>query len=231
MPTKKPAKSPVKSSAKDDLPAATKLARRGMLLVLSSPSGAGKTTLAKALLASDPDIRLSVSVTTRKPRPGEIEGKDYYFRDEAGFLAMRDNGELLEWAKVFGNYYATPRQPVEDAIASGQDVLFDIDWQGTQQVKEKLPQDLVRVFILPPSSSVLESRLKTRAQDTAEVVAQRMAEASAEISHWQEYDYVIINADLEKSGAGLKSILTAERLKRDRLLGLSDFVRSLQQGL
>jgi guanylate kinase len=231
VPTKKPAKSPVKSSAKDDLPAATKLARRGMLLVLSSPSGAGKTTLAKALLASDPDIRLSVSVTTRKPRPGEIEGKDYYFRDEAGFLAMRDNGELLEWAKVFGNYYATPRQPVEDAIASGQDVLFDIDWQGTQQVKEKLPQDLVRVFILPPSSSVLESRLKTRAQDTAEVVAQRMAEASAEISHWQEYDYVIINADLEKSGAGLKSILTAERLKRDRLLGLSDFVRSLQQGL
>jgi guanylate kinase len=232
VPTKKPAK----LSAKDDLPtpsklAPTKLARRGMLLVLSSPSGAGKTTLAKALLASDPEIRLSVSVTTRKPRPGEVEGKDYYFRDEAGFLGMRDNGELLEWAKVFGNYYGTPRAPVEAAIAGGQDVLFDIDWQGTQQVKEKLPQDLVRVFILPPSSSVLESRLKTRAQDTAEVVAQRMAEASAEISHWQEYDYVIINADLEKSGAGLKSILTAERLKRDRLLGLSDFVRSLQQGL
>jgi guanylate kinase len=202
-----------------------------MLLVLSSPSGAGKTTLAKALLASDADIKLSVSVTTRKPRPGEIEGRDYFFRDEAGFLKMRDDGELLEWAKVFGNYYGTPRQPVEAAIASGQDVLFDIDWQGTQQVKEKLPQDLVRVFILPPSSAVLESRLKTRAQDSAEVVAQRMAEAAAEISHWQEYDYVIINADLEKSGAGLKSILTAERLKRDRLLGLSDFVRGLQQGL
>jgi guanylate kinase len=231
-----PPKSSPKSSTKADLPVATKLAptklaRRGMLLVLSSPSGAGKTTLAKALLASDPDIRLSVSVTTRKPRPGEVEGQDYFFRDEATFLTMRDNGELLEWAKVFGNYYATPRKPVEEAIASGQDVLFDIDWQGTQQVKEKLPHDLVRVFILPPSSTILESRLKTRAQDSAEVVAQRMAEASAEISHWQEYDYVIINADLEKSGTGLKSILTAERLKRDRLLGLSDFVRGLQQGL
>jgi guanylate kinase len=202
-----------------------------MLLVLSSPSGAGKTTLAKELLASDTGIRLSVSVTTRKPRPGEVEGQDYYFRDEAGFLAMRDEGELLEWAKVFGNYYGTPRKPVEEAVAAGRDVLFDIDWQGTQQVKEKLPQDLVRVFILPPSSAVLEARLKTRAQDTAEVVARRMAEASAEISHWQEYDYVIVNADLEKSVAGLRAILTAERLKRDRLLGLSDFVRSLQQGL
>jgi guanylate kinase len=222
---------PPKPSTKPSTLSAATPARRGMLLVLSSPSGAGKTTLAKALLAADPEIRLSVSVTTRKPRPGEIEGRDYFFRDVAGFLKLRDDGQLLEWAKVFGNYYGTPRQPVEDAIASGQDVLFDIDWQGTQQVKEKLPQDLVRVFILPPSSKVLESRLKTRAQDTAEVVAQRMAEASAEISHWQEYDYVIINADLEKSGAGLIAILTAERLKRDRLLGLSDFVRNLQQGL
>jgi guanylate kinase len=226
-----PPKPSTKPTTTPTTPLAATPVRRGMLLVLSSPSGAGKTTLAKALLASDPEIRLSVSVTTRKPRPGEIEGRDYFFRDEAGFLKLRDDGQLLEWAKVFGNYYGTPRQPVEDAIASGQDVLFDIDWQGTQQVKEKLPQDLVRVFILPPSSKVLESLLKTRAQDTAEVVAQRMAEASAEISHWQEYDYVIINADLEKSGTGLKAILTAERLKRDRLLGLSDFVRNLQRGL
>jgi guanylate kinase len=174
-----PTKTPAKAAARTDLPTPTKLARRGMLLVLSSPSGAGKTTLAKALLASDPGIRLSVSVTTRKPRPGEVDGKDYFFRDEAGFLAMRDNGELLEWAKVFGNYYATPLAPVADAVASGQDVLFDIDWQGTQQVKEKLPQDLVRVFILPPSSGVLESRLKTRAQDTDEVVAQRNTTTSS----------------------------------------------------
>jgi guanylate kinase len=202
-----------------------------LLLVLSSPSGAGKTTLARALLASDPDITLSVSVTTRQPRPGEVEGRDYFFIDQAEFERRRDAGELLEWARVFDNHYATPRRPVEAAISAGRDVLFDIDWQGTQQLHEKLPKDLVRVFILPPSGAVLETRLRGRNQDPPEVVARRMAEASAEISHWAEYDYVIVNDDLDRSVAGLRSILTAERLKRERLLGLSDFVREMQRAL
>jgi guanylate kinase len=202
-------------------------ARRGLLLVLSSPSGAGKTTLAKRLLATDQNIGISVSVTTRKPRVGEQEAVDYLFRSEAQFLQLRDKGELLEWAKVFGNYYATPQAPVEAAVRSGRDLLFDIDWQGAQQLKEKLPQDLVRVFILPPSAAVLEQRLRGRAQDPPEVVAQRLAEASSEMSHWPEYDYVLVNADLEASVAQLQAILTAERLKRERLIGLSDFVRSL----
>lgn len=202
-----------------------------MLLVLSSPSGAGKTTLSRALLAGDRGIRLSISVTTRKPRPGEVDGEDYVFVDAARFEEMRANGDLLEWAEVFGNCYGTPRAPVEAAIARGEDVLFDIDWQGAQQLSEKMAGDLVRVFILPPSGSVLETRLKGRAQDPPDVVAKRMAEAAAEISHWAEYDYVIVNADLEASIAGLKSILAAERLKRDRLLGLSQFVRDLQSGL
>jgi guanylate kinase len=207
------------------------LARRGLLLVLSSPSGAGKTTLSRGLLETDGGIRLSVSVTTRKPRPGEVDGKDYVFIDEARFAAMRDNSELLEWARVFGNLYGTPRAAVEAAIASGQDVLFDIDWQGAQQLAEKMAGDLVRVFILPPSGEVLEQRLRGRAQDPPEVVAKRMAQASAEISHWAEYDYVIVNADLAGSITGLHAILTAERLKRDRLLGLSGFVRGLQSAL
>jgi guanylate kinase len=204
--------------------------RRGLLLVLSSPSGAGKTTLARRVLATDSDIGISVSVTTRKPRPGEREAVDYFFRDEAQFIKMRDDGELLEWAKVFGNYYATPRAPVEAAIAGGRDLLFDIDWQGAQQLKEKLPQDLVRVFILPPSQQALESRLKGRAQDPPEVVARRMAEAASEMSHWPEYDYVLVNTDLEASVAQLIAILTAERLKRERLVGLSEFVRGLSAG-
>jgi guanylate kinase len=207
------------------------IARRGVLLVLSSPSGAGKTTLSRALLASDGGIRLSISVTTRKPRPGEVDGADYIFVDEARFEAMRADAELLEWATVFGNSYGTPRAPVEAAISRGEDVLFDIDWQGAQQLSEKMAGDLVRVFILPPSGRVLETRLKGRAQDPPDVVAKRMAEAAAEISHWAEYDYVIVNAELETSVAGLKSILAAERLKRDRLLGLSQFVRDLQSGL
>ena len=211
----------------DQPPSQTTPGRRGLLLVLSSPSGAGKTTLAKRVLSADRNIGLSVSVTTRKPRPREQEGVDYFFRDEKQFLAQRDGGELLEWAKVFGNYYATPRAPVEAAIAAGRDLLFDIDWQGAQQLKEKLPQDLVRVFILPPSAQALENRLRGRAQDPPDVVGKRMAEAASEMSHWPEYDYVIVNGDLETSVAELIAILTAERLKRERLIGLSDFVRGL----
>lgn len=211
----------------DQPPNQTTPGRRGLLLVLSSPSGAGKTTLAKRVLSADRNIGLSVSVTTRKPRPREQEGVDYFFRDEKQFLAQRDAGELLEWAKVFGNYYATPRAPVEAAIAAGRDLLFDIDWQGAQQLKEKLPQDLVRVFILPPSAQALENRLRGRAQDPPDVVAKRMAQAASEMSHWPEYDYVVVNADLETSVAELIAILTAERLKRERLIGLSDFVRGL----
>lgn len=221
----------ITAGGNDAASAGPRIARRGLLLVVSSPSGAGKTTLARALLASDDGIRLSISVTTRKPRPGEVEGKDYFFVDEKKFIAQRDSGKLLEWAKVFDNYYGTPREAVESAIAAGQDVLFDIDWQGTQQLAEKMAHDLVRVFILPPSGKVLEARLKSRAQDPPEVVARRMAEASAEISHWAEYDYVIVNADLNESIEGLKAILRAERLKRDRLLGLSAFVREMQKAL
>jgi guanylate kinase len=212
----------------DDKP---KVDRRGLLLVLSSPSGAGKTSLARSLLEGDQGIRLSVSVTTRKPRPGEVDGRDYYFVDEAKFIAMRDAGGLLEWARVFDNFYGTPKEPIETAIHQGRDVLFDIDWQGTQQLAERMAGDLVRVFILPPSAAALEARLKTRALDPPEVVAKRMAQASSEISHWAEYDYVIINADLAESIAGLRSILAAERLKRDRMTGLSAFVRNLQQAL
>ncbi|MEQ1613148.1 MAG: guanylate kinase [Hyphomicrobiaceae bacterium] len=201
--------------------------RRGLLLVLSSPSGAGKTTLARRLLSADSGIGISISVTTRTPRPGEREGVDYFFRSEPQFMSMRDGGELLEWAKVFGNYYATPRGAVVAAIGQGRDLLFDIDWQGAQQLKEKLPQDLVRVFILPPTAAALETRLRDRAQDAPDVVARRMAEAASQMSHWPEYDYVIINEDLERSTAQLIAILTAERLKRERQVGLTDFVRGL----
>jgi guanylate kinase len=205
--------------------------RRGLLLVLSSPSGAGKTTLSRALLAGDGAITMSVSATTRKPRPGEVDGVDYMFTDPDGFAGMEAGGELLEWARVFGNSYGTPRQPVEAALAAGRDVLFDIDWQGAQQLAETMAGDLVRVFILPPSGAVLEQRLKTRALDAPDVVARRMAEASAELSHWAEYDYVIVNETLDVSLAALRAILTAERLRRDRQSGLSAFVRSLQKGL
>jgi guanylate kinase len=208
-----------------------KIERRGLLLVLSSPSGAGKTSLSRALLDTDPDIALSVSVTTRKPRPGEVDGRDYWFVDEAKFKAMIAAEELLEWATVFGNYYGTPRAPIERAIAEGRDVLFDIDWQGTQQLSERMAGDLVRVFVLPPSAETLEARLRQRAQDPDEVVAKRMAAASSEISHWAEYDYVIVNADLAESGAALRAILAAERLRRERMTGLSAFVRGLQSAL
>ena len=208
-----------------------KIERRGLLLVLSSPSGAGKTSLSRVLLENDPDIALSVSATTRKPRPGEVDGRDYWFVDEKRFKAMADADQLLEWATVFGNYYGTPRAPIEQAVAEGRDVLFDIDWQGTQQLSERMAGDLVRVFVLPPSAGALETRLRGRAQDPDEVVAKRMAEASNEISHWAEYDYVIVNADLADSSAALRAILAAERLRRDRMTGLSHFVRGLQSAL
>lgn len=205
--------------------------RRGLMLVLSSPSGAGKTTLSRALLESDRDITMSVSVTTRPPRPGEVEGRDYYFLTTEDFGIMRNKGELLEHAKVFGNYYGTPRGPVEEALAQGRDVLFDIDWQGTQQLEESARDDLVKVFVLPPSAQDLERRLNKRAQDPADVVAARMAKASDEISHYFEYDYIIVNDDVEKALTELKAILTAERLKRHRLTGLSNFVKQLREAL
>lgn len=208
-----------------------KIERRGLLLVLSSPSGAGKTSLARALLEADSNISLSVSVTTRTPRPGEVDGRDYWFVDEAKFKAMSEADELLEWATVFGNFYGTPRAPIEQAIAEGRDVLFDIDWQGTQQLSERMAGDLVRVFVLPPSGETLEARLRQRAQDPDDVVAKRMAAASSEISHWAEYDYVIVNSDLAESSAELRAILAAERLRRDRMTGLSSFVRGLQTAL
>ena len=205
--------------------------RRGLLLVLSSPSGAGKTTLARRLIEADSDISMSVSVTTRKPRPGEEDGRDYTFVDEAAFKRMAEGGELLEWARVFDNYYGTPRAPVEAAIAQGKDILFDIDWQGAQQLSEKMKHDVVRVFILPPSAASLEQRLRARAQDPEDIVRRRMDKASDEISHWPEYDYVIVNTDLPTSMEGLTAILTAERLRRERLNGLTSFVRGMQAKL
>lgn len=207
------------------------IARRGLLYIVSSPSGAGKTTLARRVLAADRNIEMSVSVTTRAPRPGEQNGVDYHFVNRATFEAMKDRDDLLEWARVFDNFYGTPRVPVEAAIRDGKDVLFDIDWQGAQQLSEKLPGDVVRIFVMPPSGPALEERLKNRAQDPAEVVARRMSAASAEISHWPEYDYVIVNTHIEQSVASALAILAAERLKRARQLGLSEFVRTLQAAL
>lgn len=201
------------------------------MLVLSSPSGAGKTTLSRMLLEAEPGIEMSVSVTTRPMRPGEVDGKDYLFRSEPDFVAMRRDNGLLEWARVFDNLYGTPREPVERALRDGQDVLFDIDWQGTQQLRENMGDDLVSVFILPPSADALAERLKTRAQDPPDVVANRMSKASDELSHWAEYDYVIVNHDVDDSLQELHSILAAERIKRTRRSGLTDFVRQLQSDL
>jgi len=207
------------------------IARRGVMLVLSSPSGAGKTTLSRRLLDHDRSIALSVSVTTRKPRPGEVDGTDYRFIDRTRFDAMVAEGELLEWAEVFAHRYGTPRAGVEQALAAGRDMLFDIDWQGTQQLREKGRADLVSVFVLPPSIPDLEARLRTRAQDSDEVIHARMSKAADEMSHWAEYDYVIINRDVPGAFEEVCAILAAERLRRARQTGLSDFVRALQAGL
>jgi guanylate kinase len=212
-------------------PKDVQVARRGLMLVMSSPSGAGKTTLSRLLLERDRAIDLSISVTTRPPRPGEVDGRDYHFIDRAKFGAMIKAGELLEWAQVFGNGYGTPRGPVEAALAAGRDVLFDIDWQGTQQLREKGRDDLVSVFVLPPSVPDLEQRLKMRAQDAPDVIRARMAKAADEMSHWAEYDYVIINRHVDDAFDDVRAILAAERLKRERQPGLSAFVRSLQAEL
>jgi guanylate kinase len=207
------------------------VARRGLMLVLSSPSGAGKTTLSRRLLEADPEVELSISVTTRPQRPGEIAGHDYHFVEASRFAAMRDAGELLEWAQVFGNFYGTPRAPVERALAQGRDVLFDVDWQGTQQLRETAPGDLVSIFVLPPSVAELEQRLHRRAQDSDGVIRGRMARAADEMSHWGEYDYVVVNHTIEDAFADVRAILAAERLKRERQTGLSAFVRGLQAQL
>jgi guanylate kinase len=205
--------------------------QRGLMFVLSSPSGAGKTTLSRMLVERMPGLKMSVSVTTRPKRPGEVNGRDYLFVDKARFEAMVMQGELLEWAIVFDNRYGTPRAPVEAALSKGEDVLFDIDWQGTQQLREKARADVVSVFILPPSAADLEKRLHSRAQDSKEVIRSRMSRASHEMSHWAEYDYIVINHAIDAAFAEVKSILKAERLKRERRVGLASFVRKLQQQL
>ena len=205
------------------------MTRRGLLLILSSPSGAGKSTLSRMLMAWDPTMRFSISATTRKPRPGEQDGREYYFRSREDFQAMVAQGEMLEHAEVFGNFYGSPRGPVETAMQAGTDTVFDIDWQGGQQVKQAMSSNVVSIFILPPSIAELERRLRSRGQDSDEVIAGRMAKSEAEISHWAEYDYVLINNDLDQAEADLITILKAERMRRDRQPGLSDFVRGLNK--
>jgi len=207
------------------------LVRRGIMLVLSSPSGAGKTTLSRKLLEADHAVELSVSVTTRKQRPGEVDGRDYHFIDPARFEAMVKNHELMESAQVFGHCYGTPRAPVAAALAHGHDVLFDIDWQGTQQLRKQANRDFVSIFVLPPAIADLEQRLRTRAQDSDAVIHARMAKAADEMSHWAEYDYVVINTDIDRAFAEVRLILAAERLKRERQTGLSEFVSQLQADL
>jgi guanylate kinase len=208
------------------------IARRGLMLVLSSPSGAGKTTLSRRLLAADSNFTMSVSVTTRPPRPGETDGVDYHFIDKARFDALVAKGALLEWANVFGNHYGTPRAAVEAALAAGRDVLFDIDWQGTQQIRARMGADVVGVFILPPSARALEERLLKRMQDSREVVARRMAKAADEISHWQEYDFVFVNDDIDRAFAILQAIVASERVRRTRReAGLLDLVQQLKRDL
>ncbi len=201
--------------------------RRGLLLILSSPSGAGKSTLSRMLMTWDPTMRFSVSATTRAPRPGEEDGREYFFRSRTEFEAMVKAGDMLEHAEVFGNLYGSPRGPVEAAMKAGTDTVFDIDWQGGQQVKQAMRDDVVSIFILPPSIAELDRRLRSRGQDSDEVIAGRMAKSRDEISHWAEYDYVLVNEDLAQTFEQLKTILIAERLQRDRQPGLSAFVRGL----
>ena len=210
--------------------AKTEIARRGILLVLSSPSGAGKSTITRAMLEREPALEFSVSVTTRKPRAGEIDGHHYHFIDRARFDAMVKDGALLEHASVFGNFYGTPRAPIDAALAAGRDVILDLDWQGTQQLKQAMRADVVSVFILPPDRTTLERRLKSRAQDSDDVVRDRMVKSADELSHWPEYDYVVVNEALDDSVALVKAILAAERSRRERLLGLAAFVNRLRAG-
>ena len=204
--------------------------RRGLLLILSSPSGAGKSTLARRLMEWDPSLRFSVSATTRAPRPGEADGREYYFKSRADFEAMVAAGEMLEHAEVFGNFYGSPKGPVEAAMTEGRDTLFDIDWQGGQQIRNSaLGRDVVSVFVLPPSIAELERRLRGRAQDSDKVIAGRMAKSQSEISHWAEYDYVIVNNDIDMAFNDLLTILQAERMRRDRQPGMAEFVRGLNR--
>lgn len=204
--------------------------RRGLLLIISSPSGAGKSTLSRRVQAWDPTIRFSVSATTRAPRPGEVDGQDYHFTNRGDFEDLVAEGEMLEHAEVFGNLYGSPKAPVKAAMAAGVDTLFDIDWQGGQQIRNSsLGNDVVSIFVLPPSIAALEDRLRARGQDSDTVIADRMAKSQAEISHWAEYDYVLVNNDIDEAEAELRAILTAERLRRERQTGLTDFVRGLDQ--
>ncbi|ASW06053.1 MULTISPECIES: guanylate kinase [Rhizobium] len=203
------------------------IARRGLMLAISSPSGAGKSTIARTLLDKDKQVSLSVSVTTRQRRPSEIEGVHYHFVSQREFERLRDSDSLLEWAEVHGNFYGTPREPVETAMSEGRDMLFDIDWQGAQQLQEKMPADVVSIFVLPPTMTELQSRLHRRAEDSEEVIAMRLANSRAEIAHWREYDYVIVNDDLNIAFDAVQSIVKAERLRRDRRHGMFDFVRDL----
>ncbi|NRQ14152.1 MULTISPECIES: guanylate kinase [Ensifer] len=208
-------------------PSPIKIARRGLMLVISSPSGAGKSTIARNLLEADPEMSISVSVTTRQRRPSEIDGRHYHFKSIREFEALRATDSLLEWAEVHGNFYGTPRDAVEAAMAAGRDMLFDIDWQGAQQLQEKMAGDVVSIFILPPSMTELQSRLHRRAEDSEEVIATRLANSRAEIEHWREYDYIVLNDDLDRAFASVRAIVEAERLRRDRRPGLFDFVNGL----
>ena len=208
-------------------PVSKTIQRRGLMLVISSPSGAGKSTIARNLLESDPQMSISVSVTTRKRRPSEIEGRHYFFKSIREFEGLRQTDALLEWAEVHGNFYGTPRDAVEAAMSEGQDMLFDIDWQGAQQLQEKMGGDVVSIFILPPTMAELQSRLHRRAEDTEEVIATRLANSRSEIEHWLEYDYIVVNEDLDSAFASVQAIVEAERLRRDRRPGLFQFVNGL----